>query len=231
MLSVEEVFVAEVSVDERRLLKTMRWYDGFVIGLANPGFLIVGIGFSVGALGAKVAAILWFVSALDRRSSGLRVLRAGGDVPGQAGRPRHVRQGRLAQVLLAGRPDRDVRLLVRLVERAGHLRRADRVPAGRRVLHQLELQGSQHRQHRRLDGQRGGCGLHNRAGDRPDLHLPVLVVQRARHAAGRVAQLRDRRGDGGTGDRAGGRPVRDGQHQQPRRQRQRHVEHAHRRVR
>jgi hypothetical protein len=27
------------------------------------------------------------------RSSGLRVLRAGGDVPGQAGRPRHVRQG------------------------------------------------------------------------------------------------------------------------------------------
>jgi amino acid transporter len=64
MLSFEEVFVAEVSVDERRLLKTMRWYDGFVIGLANPGFLIVGIGFSVGALGAKVAAILWFVSAL-----------------------------------------------------------------------------------------------------------------------------------------------------------------------
>jgi amino acid transporter len=63
-LSFEEVFVAEVSVDERRLLKTMRWYDGFVIGLANPGFLIVGIGFSVGALGAKVAAILWFVSAL-----------------------------------------------------------------------------------------------------------------------------------------------------------------------
>ncbi|HEV8156274.1 MAG TPA: hypothetical protein VGP67_12120, partial [Gaiellales bacterium] len=56
--------MAEVSVDERRLLKTMRWYDGFVIGLANPGFLIVGIGFSVGALGAKVAAILWFVSAL-----------------------------------------------------------------------------------------------------------------------------------------------------------------------
>src|SRR6476620_9051640 len=63
-LSFEEVFVAEVSVDERRLLKTMRWYDGFVIGLANPGFLIVGIGFSVGALGAKPAAILWFISAL-----------------------------------------------------------------------------------------------------------------------------------------------------------------------
>ena len=31
--------MAEVAVDERRLLKTMRWYDGVVIGLANPGFL------------------------------------------------------------------------------------------------------------------------------------------------------------------------------------------------
>ena len=55
---------AEVEVDERRLLKTIRWYDGFVIGLANPGFLIVGLGFSIGALGVKTAAILWFVSAL-----------------------------------------------------------------------------------------------------------------------------------------------------------------------
>jgi amino acid transporter len=56
--------MAEVAVDERRLLKTIRWYDGFVIGLANPGFLIVGLGFSIGALGVEVAAILWFVSAL-----------------------------------------------------------------------------------------------------------------------------------------------------------------------
>jgi amino acid transporter len=56
--------MAEVVVDERRLLKTMRWWDGFIIGLANPGFLLVGLGFSVAALGAQVAAILWFVSAL-----------------------------------------------------------------------------------------------------------------------------------------------------------------------
>ena len=56
--------MAEVVVDERRLLKTMRWWDGFVIGLANPGFLLVGLGFSVGALGPQTAAILWFVSAL-----------------------------------------------------------------------------------------------------------------------------------------------------------------------
>jgi amino acid transporter len=56
--------MAEVAVDERRLLKTMRWYDGFVIGLANPGFLLVGLAFSITALGAKVAAIVWVISAL-----------------------------------------------------------------------------------------------------------------------------------------------------------------------
>ena len=39
----EEGWMAEVAVDERRLLKTMRWWDGFVIGLANPGFLIIGL--------------------------------------------------------------------------------------------------------------------------------------------------------------------------------------------
>lgn len=56
--------MAEVEVDERRLLKTMRWWDGFIIGLANPGFLLVGLGFSVAALGTYVAAILWLVSAI-----------------------------------------------------------------------------------------------------------------------------------------------------------------------
>ncbi len=56
--------MAEVAVDERRLLKTLRWYDGFVIGLANPGFLLIGLAFSIGALGGTVAAILWTISGL-----------------------------------------------------------------------------------------------------------------------------------------------------------------------
>jgi amino acid transporter len=56
--------MAEVAVDERHLLKTMRWWDGFVIGLANPGFLLVGLAFSILALGGKPAAILWVVSAI-----------------------------------------------------------------------------------------------------------------------------------------------------------------------
>ena len=31
--------MAVAQVEERHLLKTLRWYDGFVIALANPGFL------------------------------------------------------------------------------------------------------------------------------------------------------------------------------------------------
>jgi amino acid transporter len=56
--------MAEVAVDERRLLKTLRWWDGFVIGLANPGFLLVGLAFSILALGGWIAAVVWTVSAL-----------------------------------------------------------------------------------------------------------------------------------------------------------------------
>ena len=56
--------MAEVAVDERRLLKTMRWYDGVVIGMANPGFLLVGLAFSILALGGIWAAIVWIISAV-----------------------------------------------------------------------------------------------------------------------------------------------------------------------
>src|SRR5262245_64810127 len=56
--------MAEVAVDERRLLKTIRWWDGVVIGMANPGFLLVGLAFSLLALGGIPATIIWAVSAL-----------------------------------------------------------------------------------------------------------------------------------------------------------------------
>ena len=49
--------MAEVAVDERRLLKTIRWWDGFVIGLANPGFLLIGLWGSIIALGGQVATM------------------------------------------------------------------------------------------------------------------------------------------------------------------------------
>jgi amino acid transporter len=54
---------AVVEVDERRLLKTIRWWDGFVIGLANPGFLLIGLWGSILALGGWVATVLWIISA------------------------------------------------------------------------------------------------------------------------------------------------------------------------
>lgn len=45
------------------MLKALHWWDGFVIALCNPGFLIAALGFSMGVLGAWGAVILWGVSA------------------------------------------------------------------------------------------------------------------------------------------------------------------------
>jgi amino acid transporter len=55
--------VATAAVDERQLLKTLRWYDGFVIALANPGFLLLSLAYSVADLGGWGAALLWGISA------------------------------------------------------------------------------------------------------------------------------------------------------------------------
>ena len=56
--------MATAVVEERQLLKTLRWYDGFVIALANPGFLLGSLGYSVGDLGGWGAAMLWGISAI-----------------------------------------------------------------------------------------------------------------------------------------------------------------------
>jgi amino acid transporter len=56
--------VAVAVVEERQLLKSLRWYDGFVIALANPGFLLTSLGYSVGDLGGWGAAILWAIAAI-----------------------------------------------------------------------------------------------------------------------------------------------------------------------
>lgn len=55
---------ATVAVDDRRLLKTMHWWDGFVVSLCNPGFLLAGLAGSVDTLGPKWAAIIWFSSSI-----------------------------------------------------------------------------------------------------------------------------------------------------------------------
>jgi amino acid transporter len=61
---VGEAVYAGAVVEERELLKALRWYDGFVIALANPGFLIGSLGYSIGALGGWAAMFLWTVSML-----------------------------------------------------------------------------------------------------------------------------------------------------------------------
>jgi len=37
---VTEAVYAGAVIEERQLLKSLRWYDGFVIALANPGYLL-----------------------------------------------------------------------------------------------------------------------------------------------------------------------------------------------
>jgi amino acid transporter len=59
---VTEAVYAGAVVEERQLLKALRWYDGFVIALANPGFLLGSLGYSIGALGGWAAMFLWTVS-------------------------------------------------------------------------------------------------------------------------------------------------------------------------
>ena len=56
--------MAEAVVEERQLLKTLRWYDGFVICLANPGFMLGSLGWSVLDLGGWGAALIWGLTAL-----------------------------------------------------------------------------------------------------------------------------------------------------------------------
>jgi amino acid transporter len=59
---VTEAVYAGAVIEERQLLKALRWYDGFVIALANPGFLLGSLGYSIGALGGWGAVFLWTVS-------------------------------------------------------------------------------------------------------------------------------------------------------------------------
>ncbi len=55
---------AFAEVEERELLKAMSWWDGFMIALANPGFLIAALGGSIASLGTTGALVLWLVSVL-----------------------------------------------------------------------------------------------------------------------------------------------------------------------
>ncbi|MGH2851034.1 MAG: APC family permease [Solirubrobacteraceae bacterium] len=55
--------MATATVEERQLLKTLRWWDGFVIALCNPGFLLGSLGFTLGIFGTLGSLVLWGASA------------------------------------------------------------------------------------------------------------------------------------------------------------------------
>jgi amino acid transporter len=54
--------MAHAAVEEQELLRAMSWFDGFVVALANPAFLITGLGFSVISLGGWGAVVVWLIS-------------------------------------------------------------------------------------------------------------------------------------------------------------------------
>ena len=55
--------MATAVVEERQLLKTLRWWDGFTIALCNPGFLLGSLGFTLGIFGVAGSIVLWGISA------------------------------------------------------------------------------------------------------------------------------------------------------------------------
>jgi amino acid transporter len=56
--------MATAVVEERQLLKSLRWWDGFTIAMCNPGFLFGSLGFTLGIFGVWGSVILWGVSAI-----------------------------------------------------------------------------------------------------------------------------------------------------------------------
>ena len=56
--------MAEAVVEERHLIKSLRWWDGFTIAMCNPGFLFASLGFTLGVFGVLGSVILWGVSAI-----------------------------------------------------------------------------------------------------------------------------------------------------------------------
>src|SRR5450432_3855109 len=61
---MREVAMAVASVDDRELIKAMSWFDGFVVALANPSFLLTALGGSVLSLGGWGATMVWTFSVV-----------------------------------------------------------------------------------------------------------------------------------------------------------------------
>ena len=76
----QEEKLATATVEEVQLLKTLRWWDGFVIALCNPGFLLGSLGFTLGVFGVVGVDDPVGLLGDHRDAPGLDLLRAGDDV-------------------------------------------------------------------------------------------------------------------------------------------------------
>jgi amino acid transporter len=56
--------MAEAVVEERHLIKSLRWWDGFTIAMCNPGFLFASLGYTLGIFGVVGSIVLWGISAI-----------------------------------------------------------------------------------------------------------------------------------------------------------------------
>ena len=101
-------------IDERSLVKAMSWWDGLMIALADPGFLLAALGGSIGALGTLGAMIVWTGSVLLGALQN-NIYAEWRPCSGQVRGHRGVRTRRLATLLRTGGASGHVRLLVRLV--------------------------------------------------------------------------------------------------------------------
>ena len=110
--------MAHAEVEERQLLKAMTWWDGFVVALANPAFLIAALGASIGALGTTGAFVLWTISiTLGALQNNVHAELAG-MFPSKSGGIALYAHQAWRKYLTLHRPARDLRLLDRLVGRA-----------------------------------------------------------------------------------------------------------------
>ena len=174
--------MAHAEVEERQLLKAMTWWDGFVVALANPGFLIAALGASIGVLGTTGAFVLWTISVLLGALQNNVYAEMATMFPQKAGGISLYAHEAWRKYLSFDRPDRDVRLLVRMVERAGDQRLRDRDARAGRVVRGHDV----HPGRRQLPVEPAGL-------DRHRLHHRRLALQHLRRTARGVAQLRDRR--------------------------------------
>ncbi len=63
-MAIIEPGPGDATTEGHGLLRSMRWYDGFIVCLSASGFMLSTLGYSIGALGALGALILWAVSVV-----------------------------------------------------------------------------------------------------------------------------------------------------------------------